>query len=154
MENFTLTSPHFKEGSSIPKKHTCTGDDTSPELNWKGAPQNTKSFALTVVDPDAPRGDFIHWVIYNIPKTDHQLPSHFTKKETLENGTMQGMSDFGTLGYGGPCPPKPRTHRYFFTLYALDCELSLKPGATYAQLIEAIKGHELTKATLMGTFAQ
>ena len=154
MTSFSLTSPSFKDKSPIPKEFTCRGNDTSPELNWEGAPHGTKSFALTIVDPDAPHGDFIHWVIYNIPETVHQLPASFPKKPILENGTMQGMTDFGDIGYGGPCPPKPRTHRYMFTLYALDSMLPLKPGITYADLHKAMKGHILGEVTLTGTFVQ
>ncbi len=139
---------------TIPSEYTCSGKDISPELNWEGEPQETKSFALTIVDPDAPGGDFIHWVIYNIPKSKHQLRAHFPKEALPENGTMQGMNDFGNVGYGGPCPPKPRTHCYVFTIYALSETLPLKPGATFAELQKAMKGHALASAVLKGSFSQ
>ncbi len=154
MTHFSLTSPAFKDMGTIPPEYTCKGEDKSPELNWEGAPQGTKSFALIIVDPDAPGGDYIHWVIYNIPETVHQIPVNFSKDPQLKDGTMQGMNHFGNLGYGGPCPPKPRTHCYVFNLYALNSILPLKPGVTDVELQRAMKGHILASATLKGSFSQ
>lgn len=149
-----LSSPCFKDLQSIPKEYSCLGKDISPELVWSAPPKNTKSFALTVVDPDAPGGDFIHWVIYNIPaETDH-LMSNIPKKSLLDNGTMQGMNDFGFIGYGGPCPPPRQTHSYIFTLYALDIKISLSPGASYGELQNAVKGHSLAESKLTGYFCK
>jgi Raf kinase inhibitor-like YbhB/YbcL family protein len=154
MTTFSLTSPAFKDRETIPKEFTCVAEDISPELNWEGEPQGTKSFALIIVDPDAPGGDYIHWVIYNIPETVHQLSENFPKDPQLKNGSLQGMNHFGNIGYGGPCPPKPRTHCYVFTLYALNAILPLKPGVTEIELQRAMQGHVLASATLKGTFSQ
>lgn len=149
---FSLSSPTFKEQGTIPKEYSCMGNDSSPELLWKNPPQTTKSFALTVVDPDVPQGDFIHWVIYNIPAEAQFLAPQIAKNPVLADATMQGMNDFGTIGYGGPCPPESQTHAYIFTLYALDSMLPLPPQTSYTQLRDAMKGHILAEAKLTGSF--
>ena len=147
-----LTSSSFPSEGSIPRKFTCEGEDVSPELSWKNAPAGTKTFALIVHDPDAPRpGGFTHWVVYNIPaKVTHiaQIPP---RGERLPDGGIQGKSDFGQTGYRGPCPPSG-THRYYFYLYALDTELKLSSGATKDDVENAIKGHVLEKTELMGKY--
>jgi hypothetical protein len=148
-----LTSSVFEESSAIPGKYTCDGEDVSPPLTWEGAPQGTKSFALIADDPDAPRGTWVHWVVYNIPVTRTELPEAVASTESIPAGGTQGMTDFGRIGYGGPCPPGG-THRYFFKLYALDTMLDLEPGATKKELIEAMEGHVLAQDILMGTYAR
>lgn len=152
--DFSLTSPSFSNLGIIPKKHSRLGDNSSPELIWKNPPESTKSFALAIVDPDAPGGDFIHWVIYNIPPESHSLSSEMVQDPILENGTMQGINDFGTVGYGGPCPPPPKTHAYVFTLYALDSILPLGPKAFYDELHDAMKDHILSQVSLTGYFTK
>jgi len=146
-----LFSPAFKDSAAISRRHTCDGQDVSPPLKWQSAPEGAKSFALICDDPDAPRGTWVHWVVFNIPATKHQLPENVPAKESLPDGVKQGKNDFGNNGYGGPCPPGG-THRYFFKLYALDALLSLQPGCTKAQLLEAMKGHILAETQLMGTY--
>jgi len=146
-----LTSPAFAQGSTIPKRYTCEGDDVSPELNWTSPPPATKSFALLMEDPDAPGGTFIHWVVYNIPVEERRMPEHFPSDETLPDGTRQGMTSFGETGYGGPCPPSG-THRYFFKLYALDNPAPLPPGLNRAGLLKTIKDHILEQTELMGNY--
>ena len=148
---FTLTSAAFREGGMIPPAHTCDGRDASPPLAWTGSPPGTNSFALISDDPDAPGQTWVHWVVYNLPPSARQLPEAFPPDEERPDGMRQGMTDFGRVGYGGPCPPGG-THRYFFTLYALDAMLSLPPGATKPQLEAAMKGHLLAEAQLMGTY--
>ena len=148
---FTLTSAAFREGGMIPPAHTCDGRDASPPLAWTGPPPGTNSFALISDDPDAPGQTWVHWVVYNLSPSARQLPEAFPPDEERPDGTRQGMTDFGRVGYGGPCPPGG-THRYFFTLYALDAMLSLPPGATKPQLEAAMKGHLLAEAQLMGTY--
>lgn len=148
---FTLTSAAFREGGMIPPAHTCDGRDASPPLAWTGSPPGTNSFALISDDPDAPGQTWVHWVVYNLPPSTRQLPEAFPPDEERPDGMRQGMTDFGRVGYGGPCPPGG-THRYFFTLYALDAMLSLPPGATKPQLEAAMKGHLLAEAQLMGTY--
>lgn len=147
-----LTSSAFQPEGNIPRQFTCEGNDVSPDLTWKNAPSGTKSFALIVHDPDAPRpGGFTHWVVYNIPANVTQIAQGTPSGDTLPGGGIQGKNDSGQNGYMGPCPPSG-THRYYFYLYALDTELSLKPGASKDDVEKAIKGHVLQKAELMGRY--
>ena len=148
---FTLTSPAFQEGARIPRQYTCDADDLSPPLAWTEPPAGTKSLALISDDPDAPGKAWVHWVVYNLPPAARQLAEAFPDDEERSDRTRQGMTDFGRVGYGGPCPPSG-THRYFFKLYALDTVLSLAPGATKAQLEEAMQGRILGTGQLMGTY--
>ena len=148
-----LTSSAFQEGGSIPSPYTCDGKDISPPLNWSAAPAGTKSFALIADDPDAPRGTWVHWVLWNLPATASEIKEALPAITLLPSGALQGKNDSGDSGYGGPCPPSG-THRYFFKLYALDTVLSLKSGATKSQLEAAMKGHELAQVTLMGVYSR
>ena len=146
-----LTSTAFTDGAAIPSQYTCDGRDLSPPLAWSEPPAGTKSFALISDDPDAPGNTWVHWVLYNIPASARQLPEAYPAEQQQSDGTRQGTTDFGRLGYGGPCPPSG-THRYFFKLYALDATLSLAPGATKTHVEGAIQGHILGAAQLMGTY--
>jgi len=146
-----MVSPGFGDGQMIPQENTCDGQDISPELQWAAIPDETRSLALIVDDPDAPSGTFVHWVLYNIPIDRHELTEDMPHDEVLPNGAAQGVNDFGRIGYGGPCPPSG-THRYYFTLYALDTELALSPGQTKAALLEAMSNHILAKGQLMGRY--
>ncbi len=147
-----LTTSAFQDGESIPAKYTCNGEDRSPALAWSGIPPATRSFALLMHDPDAPGGDFIHWVVYNLPARSDSLPQGAPARQSLAGGGTQGRNDFGATGYGGPCPPPGNPHRYVFTLYALDSPPDLPPGLTAARLRAAIQGHILDQATLSGLF--
>ena len=147
-----LTSTAFQEGQPIPAKYTCDGEDISPPLNWGGAPTGTKSFALVCDDPDAPVGTWVHWVFYGLPVSTTELAEKTPASETLENGAKQGVNDFKKVGYGGPCPPGGKPHHYFFKLYALDTESTLKPRATKKELLKAIEGHILAQGELVGTY--
>lgn len=149
--SFAITSPAFGEGQPIPPMYTCDGRDISPPLAWTNPPAGTMSLALISDDPDAPGTPWVHWVVYNISPSVAQLPEVVPPDEELPNGMRQGMTDFGRVGYGGPCPPSG-THRYFFTLYALDATLSLAPGATKRQLEQAMHAHVLAQAQVMGTY--
>jgi hypothetical protein len=151
---FTISSPAFAPNGAIPSKYTCEGADTSPPLEWSGAPNGTRSFALIVDDPDAPdpakpQRVYVHWVVYNIPPTTSNL-AEGAGKSGLPQGARQGSNDWGKQTYGGPCPPIGR-HRYFFKLYALDGFLELK-NPTKAQLEAAMKGHTLGQAQVIGTY--
>ena len=146
-----ITSPAFGEGSMIPVKYTCDGQDISPPLAWKDAPSGTKSFALISDDPDAPVGTWVHWVAYNIPPNTNNLGENVKPEKEFQDGMRQGNNDWPKIGYGGPCPPGG-THRYYFKLYALDAMLSLKPGATKAQVLQAMEGHVLAEAQLMAKY--
>ena len=147
-----LTSTAFSEGAPIPAKHSCNGPDVSPAFAWQGVPGEARSLALIADDPDAPRGTWVHWVLFNIPPDEDGLGEDIPDDEQLANGSIQGKNDFGNIGYGGPCPPPGKPHRYFFKLYALDQMLDLKPGATKQDLLDAMDGHILAEGQLMGTF--
>lgn len=147
-----VTSAAFQQGSEIPSYYTSDGENVSPELSWRDAPAETKSFALVVHDPDAPRpGGFTHWVVYDIPAETGHIEENVPKEERVAGLGVQGKNDGGKLGYSGPAPPSG-THRYFFRLFALDTILDLGPGATHKQVSAAIKGHILAQAELMGTY--
>lgn len=147
-----LTTPAFKPGGDIPAQHTCDGSDRSPALNWNAPPEGTQSFALLLEDPDAPRGTWVHWVLYDLPPTERELPAGVPPERTLPSGARQGRNDFGGTGYGGPCPPPGPAHRYYFRLYALDKKLELPAGSTRAQADRSMRGHILADAELMGRY--
>jgi Raf kinase inhibitor-like YbhB/YbcL family protein len=148
----TIASSAFREGDTIPVRYTCKGQGISPELRWSGAPEKTTSFAIITEDPDAPRGTFTHWVLFNLPAYANSLPENVPAQAQLSGGALQGKNDAGGLGYYGPCPPPGKPHRYYFILYALDILLYLKAGAGKAQVQEAIRGHVLAEAHLLGMF--
>lgn len=149
---FVTFSPSFPNNGKIPKKFTCDGADVSPELTWTTPPPGTQSFTLIVEDPDAPGGTWSHWVLFNLPAHITTLPEGILKGAEVFGGGRQGRNDFRKTGYGGPCPPPGKCHRYFFKLYALDTMLNLKPGAGKQDVAQAMQGHVLAKAELMGTY--
>lgn len=151
---FKLTSPSFENGMPIPLKHTGQGVDVSPPLQWIEPPESTKSFALIVDDPDAPMGTWVHWVVYNIPAAKRELKEALPALEKLSDGTLQGVNDFGKIGYNGPMPPPGKPHRYFFKLYALDTMLDLPARSTKKALETAMTNHILAETKLMGTFSR
>jgi len=150
-----LTSPDFEPNAEIPARFTCEGEDASPALAWSGVPEKARSLALIVDDPDAPdpkapKTTWVHWVLYNLPPAASGLPQKASAKD-LPPGTREGLNDWKRTGYGGPCPPIGR-HRYFFKLYALDAELPDLGRPTKAKLEEAMAGHVLARAELIGTY--
>jgi Raf kinase inhibitor-like YbhB/YbcL family protein len=151
---FELKSQAFQSGDRIPTKYTCEGADVSPPLRWNDPPSGTRSIVLIADDPDAPAGVWVHWVIFNLPENQRDLQEGVPTQETFPNGARQGLNDFLNVGYGGPCPPPGKPHRYYFKLYALDGMLDLKPCATKAKVLEACKGHILAEAQLMGQFGR
>jgi Raf kinase inhibitor-like YbhB/YbcL family protein len=148
----TLTSSAFQDGGSIPYLYTCEGDDISPPLAWSGAPAIARSYAMVCEDPDAPRGTWIHWVFYNIPGDAVELNKAVPTLPELPSGARHGRNTAGDMAYAGPCPPPGKPHRYFFRLYALDISLNLAPGATKAELEQAMHQHILAQGTLMGMY--
>ncbi|MBN1150491.1 YbhB/YbcL family Raf kinase inhibitor-like protein [candidate division WOR-3 bacterium] len=148
-----LTSDAFGYGEEIPAKYTCDGENISPELSWDSFPSQTKSFALTCDDPDAPSGGWVHWVVYNIPADINSLQERMPSDSILQNGINQGLTDFRTTGYGGPCPPSGK-HRYFFKIYALDENLVLEPGMEMDDLMKAISPHIIASGELMGVYSR
>ncbi|HEX3893292.1 MAG TPA: YbhB/YbcL family Raf kinase inhibitor-like protein [Terracidiphilus sp.] len=146
--------PSSFTGKRIPAIFTCDGADISPALQWDAPPAGTRSFALILNDRDALMGSFVHWVVFNLPPAARLLPQSFSAQDQLPDGTRQGRNDFDKIGYGGPCPGGHRAHHYSFTLFALDSVLNLAPGATRAQLDEAMKGHVLARGVLVGSYSR
>ena len=149
----TLSSTSLQDGK-VPRECTCDGDNASPALKWTAPPHGTKSFALTVTDPDAPSGTFTHWVLFNLPANRNSLPLGVPGQAQLSDGSWQGRNDFGKLGYGGPCPPRGNPHRYVFTLYALDRTLDVNDGSSRSQLENAMNGHVLARGELTARYGR
>ncbi|MCC7418481.1 MAG: YbhB/YbcL family Raf kinase inhibitor-like protein [Acidobacteria bacterium] len=148
-----LTSPVFRHDGNIPSKYTCDGDDVSPPVEWSDVPSGAKSLALICDDPDAPKKTFSHWIVFNMPPADGALAEHLAADQELPGGSRQGTNDFGRIGYGGPCPPTG-THRYRFTLYALDTELGVPARSSRKDVETALQGHVLQTARLTGTYTR
>jgi Raf kinase inhibitor-like YbhB/YbcL family protein len=150
--SFAIKSTAFTNGGEIPRKYTCSGENVSPALTFSGASSKARTLAVIADDPDAPGGTWTHWIMWNIPAQAESLPEAVPPRESLENGACQGRNDFGRIGYGGPCPPPGRPHRYFFRAYAVDAALELKPGAGRGELESALKPHVVAQAEWMGVF--
>ena len=143
-----LSSPDFSEGEIIPERFTCDGKDVSPTLKINGVPKEAKSLVLIVNDPDAPGGNFTHWLMWNVVPDVTEIVANRAPSEAV-----QGVNDFGKSKYSGPCPP-PGMHRYYFKLYALDTTLDLPPTSKRKAVDSAIKGHIIAEATLIGRYAR
>jgi Raf kinase inhibitor-like YbhB/YbcL family protein len=139
-----LKSKDFVDNSSIPSEFTCDGSDISPQLSWEDVPEETKSFALAVTDPDSPGGTWIHWLVYDISKSLREI-----ERGSLPEGAKEVENDFGKKPYGGPCPPSG-THRYFFTLYALDTEHL--EGVNKRNFLDKVEKHTIQKAVIKGLY--
>lgn len=148
-----IKSRAFEEGGMIPEQYTCDGIDVSPPLEWTSVPEGTRTLELICDDPDATVGTWIHWVLFNLPADTKELPENIPAQKILANGSKQGVSDFGKIGYGGPCPPTG-THRYYFKLYALDINFNLEPGISKRELLKAMEGHILAEGQLMGKYTR
>ena len=146
-----ILSSAFRHEGMIPDKFSCKGQDISPPLKWENAPAGTKSFVLVCDDPDAPMGTWDHWLLFNIPASVTELQEGVPAQPELPNGARHGKNSWGRKDYGGPCPPGG-THRYFFKFYALDTPLELEPGVSKKELMNAMQGHILAQAELMGKF--
>lgn len=139
-----LKSDDFKNGAYIPSKCAYDTSNIIPSLYWSNAPEGAESFAIICDDPDAPGKTWVHWVIFNIPKNARNISE--------ASGAMNGFNDFGNIGYGGPCPPPGKPHRYYFKLYALDTVLNLEEGATKEEVLAAMKGHILDETEIIGLY--
>jgi Raf kinase inhibitor-like YbhB/YbcL family protein len=151
MMGMKLTSRDFEHEGVIPDKYSKEGGNISPPLAWTGVPDGAKSLVLIVDDPDAPSGVFVHWLLYGLSSAATELPEGLPATPTLPNGVRQGRNGFGELGYDGPQPPSG-THRYFFRLYAIDTDLTLRAGVSREELDSAIEGHVLEQTELMGRY--
>ncbi|MGA2409915.1 MAG: YbhB/YbcL family Raf kinase inhibitor-like protein [Candidatus Binataceae bacterium] len=149
-----LTSPAFAASQRIPLRFTCSGEDKSPPLAWSGVPPAAKTLALIVKDPDAPSGDFVHWVIFNLPASVNGLPEGIPATPQTAIGALQGQNGRGSAGYTGPCPPPGGDHHYHFRLYALDQSLALPDDADAAQVESAMRGHVVAQTEVVGIFSR
>ena len=149
-----IESPAFVEGEIMPAKYTCDGKDISPPLTWSDVPKGAKNLAIICNDPDAPLRPWVHWIIYCISPEKNGFPENMPRTETLDEGMKQGKNSWGRIGYGGPCPPGTKPHRYYFKLYALDIALTIGPGVKKKQLSKTMEGHILAEAELMGKYVR
>lgn len=148
-----ISSPAFANGSHIPAQYTCDGSDISPPLKWSGVPQNAKSLLVVMLDPDAPGGEFVHWVLYDVPPNATGLPQGVPKGASTPYG-LQAINDFSQIGYGGPCPPPGPPHRYIIAVYALDVELAIPPGAPARQVLNAAAPHVIASGYIIGLYGR
>ena len=149
----SVTSDAFAEGQKIPSAHTCDGQDLSPRIVVSGLPPDTKTWALLCDDPDAPGGDWVHWLVFNLPPSLTELTQAVTPEALAKLGAAAGRNSWGKTRYQGPCPPSG-THRYFFKVFALDSTLDLPAGAAKPEFLAKAKGHTLAQGTLMGRYAR
>jgi Raf kinase inhibitor-like YbhB/YbcL family protein len=148
-----IKSTVFSEGEPIPQMYTCDSANISPPLQWKSVPEDSKSLTIICEDPDAHGGTWTHWLLFNLPGDVKALTEMVMEREILENGAKQGLNDFGTVGYRGPCPPRG-TRRYYFKIYALDVELGLEARTTRQELLKSMEGHILDKGEIMGIYSR
>jgi Raf kinase inhibitor-like YbhB/YbcL family protein len=149
---FALWSPAFEADQDIPAKYSCSGENISPALTWKGAPDGTQAYAVVVDDPDNPKKVIVHWVVYDIPAATNSFSEGVPDKAKLPDGSLQGKNEDGKTRWRGPCPPAGPAHHYFFKIYALDAQLQLKQRSTAAQVEAAMRGHILGQAQLIGRY--
>ena len=152
MLELAVLSAAFAMGGAIPDRYAC--GPCSPPLSWSEAPAGTQSIAVLCDDPDAPAGDWVHWVLFNLAPDVRSLPEHVARDAALPGGAIQGVNDYDRNGYDGPCPPPGQTHRYFYKVFALDARLALDSSARKQDLVKAMKGHILAQGALMGTYAR
>ncbi len=143
---FKISSPAFENNGHIPPKYTCDGVNVNPPLKIENVPPDTKSLALIFDDVDAPRGSYVHWILWNIDPTIKEI-----KENSVPEGGVQGTNDFKKRSYGGPCPPR-RVHKYVFKIFALDTLLNLNPNFTKKDLEKALEGHIISQTQLMGLY--
>ena len=152
MLELAVLSAAFAMGGAIPDRYAC--GPCSPPLSWSEAPAGTQSIAVLCDDPDAPAGDWVHWVLFNLAPDVRSLPEHVARDAALPGGAIQGVNDYGRNGYDGPCPPPGQTHRYHFKVFALDARLDLAPASRKADLVRAMRGHVLAQGEVVGTSAR
>lgn len=151
---FTISSRAFRNGTRIPSRYTCEGDDLSPPLSWRDAPNGTRSYVLICEDPDSPSGLWTHWLVYDIPGDLNELEEGLPRTEILPNGAKQGLNTDGEVGYSGPCPPRGRAHRYVFRILAVSSRLPLRPASSRKDLEEAVRGLVIARAEIVGLYGR
>jgi Raf kinase inhibitor-like YbhB/YbcL family protein len=149
--SIAVTSKSFASGGSIPVDNTCDGADRSPQVTWSAPPAGTKSLAILMEDPDAPGGDFTHWIVFDMRPDALSVAE---ASDLADTGAVLGLNGFNRVAYSGPCPPKMELHRYFLRVFALDTMLSAKPGSNRDAIDTALSGHVLAEGVLMGTFSR
>jgi len=145
-DEFKISSSAFEKGGEIPQKYTCDGENVNPPLQFENVPAKTKSLALVFDDMDAPKGSYVHWILWNIAPNIKEI-----KEKSVPEGAVQGENGFKKQNYGGPCPPR-RAHKYVFKIYALDSPLKLDPHSTKTDLEKAMEGHVIAQAQWMGVY--
>ena len=151
IETFTVTSHAFAMKGAIPVENSCDGADQSPQLSWSAPPAGTKSLAIVVEDPDAPSGEFTHWIVFDLPPTTTSVAEGF---DAAEMGARVGMNDAMSVRYGGPCPPRRELHRYVFRVFALNGAIDAPEGATKSAVYAAMSGHVLGEGVIVGLFSR
>ena len=146
IDEFKISSPVFKNGGEIPQKYTCDGENVNPPLQFENVPAKAKSLALVFDDMDAPRGSYVHWILWNIDPNIKEI-----KENSVPEGAVEGMNDFKRHHYGGPCPPR-RAHKYVFKIYALDSPLHLNPNSMKTDFEKTMEGHVIAQAQRMGVY--
>ncbi len=146
-----IQSNAFKEGGMIPSKFTCDGANVSPEIKWSSKKEGIKTFVLILHDPDAPNGDYVHWVAYNIPANVHEFMEEITTTKNIPDEVLLGTNSFGRVGYNGPCPPSG-THNYIFDIYGIDIALHNEAGLERDKIMQKIKGHVIAEGKLTGKY--
>jgi len=149
-----VVSGAFNEGDTIPTDFTCDGVNVSPPLRWSNPPASTASIIVVADDPDAPSGDFTHWIVYNLPSTARELPKSVSPVPVLASGAKQGQNDFEKIGYSGPCPPEGPAHHYHFHVYALDKRLGFTDTIKRSDIDTAIEGHIVAQGELTATYGR
>lgn len=147
-----ISTKAFEYGKTIPAKYTCEGENVSPELHWNEVPNATVTLAMICEDPDAPGGTFTHWIIYNLSPNSSGLEQGVPLQKNLDNGAIQGSNDMNKYGYGGPCPPRGKPHRYYFKLFALNKQLAPESANTREEFFKAIDGKVIEEAEYMGVY--
>ncbi len=152
MMELAVWSAAFVMGAAVPDRYACA--NFSPPLSWGEVPTNTQSIAILCDDPDAPVGDWVHWVVFNLAPDLRSLPENIARDAQLPGDAVQGLNDYNRVGYDGPCPPPGQTHRYFFKVFALDTRLLLDSKTRKKDLLKAMRGHVLAQGALSGSYAR
>ncbi len=153
-KDFMIKSQSFEDGKEIPRQFACDGGDVSPQISWYSVPEKTASLALVCEDPDAPKGTFTHWIVYDILPSIPRLAEGQPRTTLTINGASQGENDTGNIGWNGPCPPPGKPHHYVFTLYALDDRISFNKPPKRSEFDSSIEEHIIAKTAYIGLYSK